>query len=508
MEPSRILRNVFSNWGGFILAAVVNFFLAPFVVGHLGDTLYGISVLFLALTGYLGMLDLGVRGALMRYVARFHARAEHEQSGQVISAAAVLFGGAGIAFTVACLGIAYRVDLLPIPASYRELVRVLFLLAGPNVLISLVSGVFSGTLMAIQRFEVVNIIGVLSTVVRAVAIVWALSAGGGLIALAWIQLLATLLATLGCAYACFRVYPELRVRIRNYKNEYGMLILSYSAYSFLLLVFDPLLAYLVSLLVGVMGSAALVTFFWISANLIHYSRIIVGGISRTSTPLASTLEAQGDFGRLRRATLLASGSATIVALPIAVTFLLRGSSFVTLWMGSGYGELSGRILWILTIGLIFSASSQIGLATVLGISKHRAVVPMFAVQTVATLTAGAFAMPRAGLPGIAWAMTIPYLAVSVLFWPVYLQKTIGLSMSRLVSAAWVRPLAAILPFAACTYAVESLWPAQNLAVFFGQVGLLLPVAAVGAWHLCLTAGDREMLLQTLLRPAARAIWPR
>ena len=61
MEPSRILRNVFSNWGGFVLSAVVNFFLAPFVVRHLGNTLYGVSVLFLALTGYLGMLDLGVR---------------------------------------------------------------------------------------------------------------------------------------------------------------------------------------------------------------------------------------------------------------------------------------------------------------------------------------------------------------------------------------------------------------------------------------------------------------
>jgi len=399
MEPSRILRNVFSNWGGFVLSAVVNFFLAPFVVHHLGNTLYGISVLFLALTGYLGMLDLGVRGALMRYVARFHVRAEHEQSSNVASAAVVLFGAAGILSTVICLLLAFSVDSLPIPESYRALARVLFLLAGPNLLVSLISGVFSGILMALQRFEPVNLIGVLSTVIRAAAIVLALSAGGGLLALVWIQLLTTLAATLACAWVCFRVYPELDVRIQNCQREFVLMILSFSAYSFLLLVFDPLLAYLVSLLVGALGSVALITFFWISANLIHYSRIIVGGISKTSTPLASALEAQGDPARLRRATLLASSFATVVVLPIAVTFLLRGSSFIALWMGNEYGELCGNVLWVLTIGLIFSASSQIALATVLGIGKHSAVVPVFIAQALATLVAAAFAMPRTGLMG-------------------------------------------------------------------------------------------------------------
>jgi O-antigen/teichoic acid export membrane protein len=498
---------VFANWGGFVLSAVVNFFLAPFVVRHLGNTLYGVSVLFLALTGYLGMLDLGVRGALMRYVARFHARAEHQESSQVASAAMALFGAIGVVFTVVCIALAYSVESLPVPESYRAMARVLFLLAGPNLLVSLISGVFSGILMALQRFEPVNLIGVVSTGLRAVAIVLALSAGGGLIALVWIQLLTTLAATLACAWVCFRVYPELAVSFRNCRRESVYMILSFSAFSFLLLVFDPLLAYLVSLLVGALGSVALITFLWISANLIHYSRIIVGGISKTSTPLASALEAQGDPTRLRRATLLASSFATVVVLPIAVTFLLRGSSFIALWMGSEYRELSGRVLWVLTLGLVFSASGQVALATILGIGKHSAVVPVFIAQALATLLAGALAMPKTGLEGVAWAITIPYLAVSFFFWPAYLRKWVGVPVRDLVAAAWARPLIAVVPFAACTYALERFWPAGHLALFFVQVGLILPAALAGFWYICLTADDRRMMTDAFLRPALRLLRP-
>jgi O-antigen/teichoic acid export membrane protein len=501
MEPTRIIRNVLANWGGFVLSALVNFFLAPFVVQQLGNSLYGISVLFLSLTGYLGMLDLGVRGALTRYVARFHARSEHHESGQVVSAALVLFGAAGAAATLLTLVLAVRVDSLPIPPHYHDLARILLILLGPNVAVSLLSGVFSGVLMALHRFEPVNLVGVLTTVVRAIVIVAVLSAGGGLVALVWIQLLTTLVATLACAWICFRVYPELRIRFRGGVLKYVGLIVPFSAYSFLLLTFDPLLAYLVSLLVGTLGSAQLVTFFWIGANLVNYSRAIVGGISKTSTPLASALEAQGDQARLQQATLNTASFATVVVLPMAVTFLFRGSSFVGLWMGPEYSAPSGRVLWILTISLIFSASSQIALATVLGISKHKALVPVFLGQAIATLVASAAVFPRAGVVGVAWAMAIPHLAVSLLFWPAYLRKTVGVPLRACFEAVWLRPLLAALPFALGTYALEKLLPASNLAIFFLQTGALLPLALAGSWYLCLTKEVRSKLLETIRQPS-------
>ena len=56
-----ILRNIFSNWTGYLITILVGFFLAPFVLHHLGNTGYGVWTLVLSLTGYFGLLDLGIR---------------------------------------------------------------------------------------------------------------------------------------------------------------------------------------------------------------------------------------------------------------------------------------------------------------------------------------------------------------------------------------------------------------------------------------------------------------
>ena len=66
--------------------------------------------------------------------------------------------------------------------------------------------------------------------------------------------------------------------------------------------------------------------------------------------------------------------ATLVILPIAVTFLLRGRSFIGLWMGHEYGEQSGRVLCILDLALVFVAGNQVAISTMMGIGKHKPVV--------------------------------------------------------------------------------------------------------------------------------------
>ncbi|MGD0907564.1 MAG: hypothetical protein ABSA96_08275, partial [Candidatus Acidiferrales bacterium] len=71
---SRPARNVLANWGGSISYMLIAFFLSPFIVHHLGTSRYGVWVLIVSFTGYLGLLDLGVRGTINYYVARFHAQ--------------------------------------------------------------------------------------------------------------------------------------------------------------------------------------------------------------------------------------------------------------------------------------------------------------------------------------------------------------------------------------------------------------------------------------------------
>src|SRR3712207_4332280 len=88
---SRIVRNVFSNCVGLALNMATAFFMSPFLVRNLGDAWYGMWVLIRSTTGYMGLLDGGVRMAVVKFVARADATGDVGELNRTISTGFVLY---------------------------------------------------------------------------------------------------------------------------------------------------------------------------------------------------------------------------------------------------------------------------------------------------------------------------------------------------------------------------------------------------------------------------------
>ncbi len=492
------VRNVLSNWVGFVFTAAVNFFLSPFVVHHLGNSAYGVWVLLGSLTGYLGLLDLGVRGAVTRYVAKFYAQSKHEEVSRVTSSALAIFIAAGLLALLVSLVLAlFAVRFFNIPEEYQSTARFVLLLAGTNIAVSLVSGVFGGILVGLQRFDLSNAIEVLQTGLRTVVIVIALYAGKGLIALAFIQLIFSLASGLAYAWMSLRLYPQLRVRVGLLDRQHVALIFSFSAYSFLLQISGYLIFYTDSVVIGAFLPVSAVTFFAIAGNLMNYVRAVLSGITTVVSPLASSLEAQTGDAAVRQ-TLLRSGRyATMALAPILVTFMVRGETFINLWMGPSYGGLSGQVLWILSLAMLFAAGNYVAGATMIGIGRHKGLVPVGLAEAIANVTLSIALVRTWGVVGVAWGTALPDLATSFFVWALYVRRTLGVPVREYLASIWLRPGAGVLFFGLATYAMERLWPAGNLLVFFVQVALALPLALPGYWYICLTPGERQALATKL-----------
>ena len=80
----------------------------------------------------------------------------------------------------------------------------------------------------------------------------------------------------------------------------------------------------------------------------------------------------------------------------------------------------------------------------------------------------------------------------------------GTPVTEVCSRIWLRPIIAMIPFAAATYAIERFWPAHHLTTFFAGVAVALPVAVAGAWLLALSPDDREAYLRMLRRALGQA----
>ena len=493
-------RNVVSNWVAFGFTAAVAFAMAPFVLHTLGDTAYGVWVLLTTMVGYLGLLDLGVRGAVTRYVARYRTTAQDVAAGQVASAALAIFAVTGLLAVVMSVGLATVIlPLFRIPAEHLGPARVVVVLGGAAFAVSLVSGVFGGILAATERFDLLSGADILSAALRAVSIYVALISGAGLVGLALIQLGYTIArGTLNYVLAR-RQYPKLRLRWRGWGRVELRQIFSFSLFSTMLHVSEAAILEADSLVIAAFMPVHMIAFFAIGANLTMYARSVIGGISQTITPRISALQAGEHQDELQWVVLKAGRLATLVMLPIVVTFLVRGESFIGLWMGMEYAATSGRILAILSVALVAAAGRQVATSAIIGVNRHRQLAPWYVGEAAVNVGLSLVLVQSMGLDGVALGTAIPSLLVSILVIPWYVRRILGISAWHTWLEFWVRPLLAMVPFMLASYAVERLWPAGSLLEFFLQVAAILPVALGGTWLVGLEPNERSSYSLPLIR---------
>jgi len=501
-----MMRGVLSNWFGFIFSALASFFLSPFIVRHLGDVGYGVWVLTGSLTGYLTLLDLGVRGAVTRYVAKFHANGSYKESTRVVSSALGIFTACGALAIVVGVALALGVvDQFRIPDGYRASAKAVIVIASGTVAVSLVGGVFGGIVVGLERFDLSNAVEIGATALRTTAILTILSQGGGLVSLALINLACAVVAGIVYAYVSFALYPGLRVDYRSWDPRYLRLILSFSAYSFLLQLGGVLVFYSDAVVIAALLPISQVTHFTIAGNLIAYCRELLSGVSTTTLPRASSLEAAGHLPELQRVVLGGNRLSMLVALPIVITFMLRGETFVGLWMGQEYAMPAGRVLFILSLYVAVAAGNQAASSAVLGIGKHKGLVPVIWAEALVNLGLSVLLGWRMGIEGVAWATTLPRMVTSLLVLPRYICGAFGLDLRQYALSSWVRPGLAVMPFAALTLATESSLETKSLAAFFTQVAVALVLSGPGFWYWGLTPQERDQYYNGVLKPSIRSL---
>ncbi len=492
--------NVLSNWAAFLAGTAITFFLSPFVVHRLGQEQYGLWALLGSVVGYLGLLDLGVRVGVTRFVAQKDTQQDLDGLNRVVVAALVMFSAAGTAAVILGLGLAAGLPhLFEVPPSLFEAGRIGVVLCGLSVAVALVSGAYGAVLAGLQRFDLLNLIDLGTEVLRAAGVVFTLRAGHGIVALATLQLAVLLLR--GSLYwiASHRLRPGLGITRRLFDAEVCRELIRFSAVTTILHASGMIIFSSDAVVVAALLPVAQVAFFVIGGNLAQAALQVLGGVSRALYPLVSSRQASegvaGARGLMRDSLRLT----TIVFLPIVVTFLVRGRTFIGLWMGPEYAGRSGQVLQVLAIGLLVFASYQVVTSGMMAMALHKGLIPAYVGEAVANLALSVLLGRHLGVVGVAWGTTIPRIVLSVVFAPWYCRRHLQLGAREYLVHSFVRPFVSVAPFAVASVLLERLWVPGNLVVFFAQVALLLPLAAVGAWVAGLEPAEQALARNGLRR---------
>ena len=476
LRVRHIARNVLFNWLGTIANMAVGFFLSPFILHRLGNVAYGVWVLAVSVVGYLNLLDLGMQNSVLRFVSQGHTKGDHQGASEAISAAlwvrlqisaVAMLLSAGIA---AIFPLVFKVS----PELVGDAKKAV-LLIGATTAITMSVGVVGSVLSALNRFDLQNYVVLLQTAMRVIGVVFVLRRGQGIVAIAVCEFIVTVVGNILLVWIARRLYPELRILLSKPKRETLRKIWSYSSYVFLTTIAVQLVYQSDNLVVGAFISPAAVTFYAIANSLCRYVTQVVGSMANTFMPAASTYEAAGNAAGLVMLYKNGTRAMLMVSLPILITLILRGPTFIGLWMGPQYSHSSGIVLIILGIPLLFAFANRTGAAIAFGVGKHKTTAQWAIGEGVANLILSVVLVHRYGIYGVAFGTMIPNLVAQLILWPGYVFKLVGLSRFEVLWNVWAPMFLSAIPFAIATYAVDVLYPARNLTIFFLQVFATLAI---------------------------------
>ena len=475
-STKRFALNVMMNWVAMAVGMVVPFFLTPFVIRHLGLTAYGIWILAVSTVSYLGVLDMGLRSAVIRFVSKAEAQGKPEDATRVIGAA--LWVRVLIATAVAVLSIGLALlfpHLFKIPSGMQRPAQLTVLMCALSVALTLISGVFGAVLAAIHRFDVLSLVSASQTLARAAGVILILTSGHGLITLAFWEVSISLLGGLTTMGMALKLFPPCRARLARPDKGILKMIWSYSFTTFIFIIATQIIINTDNLVIGAFISVGMVAFYSIGGSLMSYSTQVVTSVSTTFTPMASNMEAAGRAEGLQRLLLRGTQGTLAILLPISLALVLRGKTFIGLWMGPQYSEISGTVLQILIVSQFFGIADGTAASIMMAIDKHKPVARWAVAEAVLNLGLSIVLVKTIGIYGVAWGTSIATAFVHLAFWPRYVRKVLGVPVRRFLWEGWMKITLCSIPYALVCAVTDRYWHASNLAVFFAQIIAILPV---------------------------------
>ena len=191
------------KWGAILsyilifLSATYGLFLTPYILGKIGEASYGVYKTVSAFTSSLMVLDLGLGGTMMRYIAKYRADGQENRIPNFISMG-LIQGGVICAVVGAVTSVLYffldNIYSKGLTASELLEAKLLYIFLAIGILAHIFENLLNGIICGYNNFTFANGVKVLRLLVRIAAVVAFLGIFKNSITLVLVDLAITALA--------------------------------------------------------------------------------------------------------------------------------------------------------------------------------------------------------------------------------------------------------------------------------------------------------------------------
>jgi O-antigen/teichoic acid export membrane protein len=442
----KLLRNIAGTWLGIGADAITGFLLTRIVLHAVGDASFGLWVLVSGLLGYYGLLDLGTRNAVIRFVARHDAQNDHESLSRVVSTALATYVVVGISVMLLAVVFAWRLEHLFTFQNAHELLdgRRLVLILGAGAAIGFPLSAFGGVLEGMQQFVRIGVVQAASSITRTLVVVVFLRLGYGIVAVGALTVLFNVAAGIVNAAYVHRHLPRVKLSFHGVRRETLATLAGFGVVTFWVSIANRLRFESDSLVIGNVIGLQMVAVFAIGAKIVAYSTEVVSAMAGVFTPILSHADAVGDDSLLTRMTFTGNYYASLLAFPITVVLLFFGKLLIALWVGAQYA-LSYSVLAIVVVPMAVYVSQSGSTRMLYGRGLHKSLAKLLLLEGVANFVLSIVLARRFGILGVAWGTAIPLLATSLVALPWLSCRSLDVSVGDYWKSAQLPALVMVTP---------------------------------------------------------------
>jgi O-antigen/teichoic acid export membrane protein len=416
IDTGRVLaRNTAWNYAGFAINLATNLVMFPYVVHQIGDAAAGVWLLLSSVTGYMGLLELGIVPSLTQTIAAALARGDRDAVNRAASSAqAVLVALASLSLALLPAAPAL-VRLLRLPAGLEDQAIIALRVTVVGFALRMPLATFQGVLLGRQRQDRCNQLWIAIGFAKLAAAVLLFSTGYGLVGLVSAEMIIHLLAGALQIRWVFVEIPNLQLSWRLANREDAMRLLSFGSAILGMTMCSLIIEQTDRLVIATFLPVAMVTYYAAAWKVYMLSYTLTTTLVQAVSPLAADLYGRNDRDGLRRLFLRSTKYTAAVAWPLVLTLAFSGGFLLRVWIGAPFVSAL-PVVQVLVAGFAVTAHNHAGYSALIGMRRVGPTVRRyFAPQALLNLVLSVWLVQRLGNVGVALGTTIPALALEYFF---------------------------------------------------------------------------------------------
>jgi O-antigen/teichoic acid export membrane protein len=495
----KTIRNVFFNLASQALILGTSFITTPYIVNKLGADSYGVVILLSTILGYLSFLDLGLSGALTRYLTECASVYDWERFRRLLWSSLIFYASIGpiIISIFALIPSKAILHGINIPPNLHNAFTTAFFIGIAAWFVGFLTLPPHAILWAYHRLDMSSFLALINGALQPILTVTALFLGYGILGVSIATLLTHVTVLIATIWMSTRLHRSWGKPIWDPQSLKPLI--RYGGWLTLAQVVSQVTGSVDKILIGSYLSPASVGYYSISISLPLKLWIIHGAFVSSAFPLIVSLKAHSaSSAEVFHLVSRFAKSILLLLSPFALFFIFFGHTFLSVWINETYARNGLFCIMLASVYSLISGFSNIFHALLRAWERPDLSTKVYLFTTLGYLPLLYVFIRWLGISGGALALVL-FSVIELFLILRFVQEIFKIKPSLWYSVLFNRHLFVLIIIGALLASIQ-LFVSWN---YFWKLsilgGIFILLSSFYVWFVGISKYDRTSILQTFLK---------